>query len=304
MPPLGDHLRLFADDTRLRILHLLASEPLTVAELQTVLDLSQSSISGHLAKLKTASLILDLAEGSARRYRLREDAPARLRAAWDAVRALSHDDPAQAADRERLDSVRAQRAGSWVDRVAGELHRAYAPGRTWDALCHGLIRFARFGRCVDVGAGDGALLELLAPQADSVLCVDPNERMVEAGLQRAKTLKLANVSWKLARGEQLPLPDGSQDSVLFLQSLQYIEDPAAALAEATRVLAPGGQLLVLTLAKHGYAEADAFGHRHHGFTPEQLRRWTGRLAQHRHDILPPEAKAPRFQAVVLTCRKP
>jgi ArsR family transcriptional regulator len=303
MPPLGDHLRLFADDTRLRILHLLAGEPLTVAELQAVLELSQSSISGHLAKLKTAGLIHDLAEGSARRYRLREDAAPRLRAAWEAVRALSHEDPPHIADRGRLEDVRAQRDGSWVDRVAGDLHRAYAPGRTWDSLCHGLIRFARFGRCVDVGAGDGALLELVAPQAEQVLCIDPNQRMVDAGVQRAKALKLGNVTWKLARGEELPLEDASQDSVLFLQSLQYVEEPGRALAEAARVLAPGGQLLVLTLVRHESAEAEAFGHRHRGFSAEQLRRWTPRLTDHRHDTLPPESKAPRFQTLVLTAAK-
>lgn len=304
MHPLGDHLRLFADDTRLRILHLLANEALTVAELQTVLELSQSSISGHLAKLKTAGLIHDLAEGSARRYRLRDDAPARLRQAWDAVRGLSVDDPPHLTDRERLDTVRAQRHTSWVDRVAGDLHRSYAPGRTWESLCHGLTRFSRFGRCVDVGAGDGALLELVAPQAEQVICVDPNQRMVDAGMQRAKALKLANVTWKLARGEDLPLADASQDSVLFLQSLQYIDDPSKALVEAVRVLAPGGLLLVLTLAKHDFSEAEAFGHRHRGYSSDHLRKWTATLIDHRHDTLPPEGKAPRFQTLVFTARKP
>lgn len=304
MAPLSDHLRLFADDTRLRLLHLLASESLTVAELQSVLELSQSSVSGHLAKLKTAGLIHDLPEGSARRYRLRDDAPSGLRSAWEAVRDLSRDAPSHTSDRQRLEAVRAQRHGSWVDRVAGDLHRAYAPGRTWDSLCHGLTRFARFGRCVDIGAGDGALLELIAPQAEQVICIDPNQRMVEAGMQRAKALKLGNVAWKLARGEELPLADASQDSVLFLHSLQYVSDPGRALSEATRVLAPGGLLLTLTLVKHDFAEAEAFGHRHRGFTSEQLRRWTAKLGEHRHDSLPPESKSPRFQTLVFTARKP
>lgn len=303
MALLGDHLRLFADDTRLRLLHLLAAEPLTVAELQEVLELSQSSISGHLAKLKTAALIHDLAEGSARRYRLREDAPERLRAAWDAVRELSLDDPQHTADRARLEAVRAERVTSWVERVAGELHRAYAPGRTWESLAHGLVQFARFGRTLDVGAGDGALLELIAPRAEHVICIDPSQRMVDAGVQRAKALRLANVGWQLARGEQLPLPDESQDSVLFLQSLQYVEEPARALAEATRVLAPDGRLLVLTLRRHDFVEAEAFGHRHRGFAVDQLKRWTPALSDHRGYDLPAEPKAPRFQSLVFTaCR--
>lgn len=304
MAQLGDHLRLFADDTRLRILHLLATEPLTVAELQDVLELSQSSISGHLAKLKTAGLIHDLAEGSARRYRLREDAPERLRAAWSAVHGLSADDAQHAADRDRLRDLRARVSGSWVDRVAGDLHRAYAPGRTWESLCQGLLCFARFGRAVDIGAGDGALLELVAPRAEKLVCIDPNARMVEAGVARAKAQRLAHVEWKRAAGEALPLADASQDSVLFLQSLQYVDEPAKALAEAARVLAPGGRLLVLTLCRHDFAdEAQAFGHRHLGFAAEQLKRWTPALTEHRGDELPPEAKPPRFQTLVFTARR-
>src|SRR5688572_13930556 len=155
--PIGDHLRLLADETRLRVLHLLAEEPLTVAELQDVLELGQSSISGHLAKLKQAGLTHDVPEGSARRYRLRDDLDGVLKAAWIAVRSLSESEPQFAADRKRLASLRERRGSSWVERVAGSLHREYAPGRTWESLCHGLVRLADFGRCVDVGAGDGAM---------------------------------------------------------------------------------------------------------------------------------------------------
>jgi ubiquinone/menaquinone biosynthesis C-methylase UbiE len=220
------------------------------------------------------------------------------------VRGLSAEDAQHASDRARLEVVRAERATSWVERVAGDLHRAYAPGRTWESLAHGLVQFARFGRALDVGAGDGALLELVAPRAEHVLCIDPSQRMVDAGVQRAKTLKLANVSWRLARGEDLPLADESQDSVLFLQSLQYVEEPARALAEAARVLAPGGRLLVLTLHRHDFAEAEAFGHRHRGFALDQLKRWTSALAEHRGYDLPAEAKAPRFASLVFTAAKP
>ncbi len=99
------------------------------------------------------------------------------------------------------------------------------------------------------------------------------------------------------------MDDASCDSVLFLQSLQYVEQPAQALGEAVRVLAPGGTLLVLTLARHDFAEADAFGHRHRGFTPDGLRRWTVGLEAHHGYELPAEAKAPRFQSLVFTASK-
>jgi DNA-binding transcriptional ArsR family regulator len=299
----GDVLRLLGDETRLRVLHLLAQEPLTVAELQEVLDLGQSSISGHLAKLKQAGLIHDLPEGSARRYRLREDLDAALRRTWTAVREVSEAEPQFADDRQRLERALAHRSQSWIERVAGSLHREYAPGRTWESLCHGLLRFARLGRCVDVGAGDGALVGLLAPQADSLTCVDPSPAMVAAGNERVKSLGLANVRYCEAEGERLPLPDASCDSVLFLQSLQYVRDPALALSEAARVLAPQGTLLITTLAAHGFAEAERYGHRHRGFTAAQLRGWTSALGGHQLVELPPEARPPRFQTVILTAGK-
>ncbi len=303
MADLGEQLRLLADDTRLRILHLLETEPLTVAELQEVLELGQSSISGHLARLKTAGLIHDVAEGSARRYRPRADLAGDLQATWGAVRGLSQDDPRRAADRERARDVLARRGSDWVDRVAGSLHREYAPGRTWDSLCHGLLHFARFGRCVDVGAGDGSLAELLAPRAERLDCIDPSEAMARAGEARSATLGHRHVHWHRARAEALPLADGSADSVLFLQSLQYIDQPGKALAEAVRVLAPGGHLLVLTLARHANAEAERYGHRHQGFTAAELTRWCRGLVEIHIDPLPPELRPPRFQTLSLTARK-
>ncbi len=301
--PIGDHLRLLADETRLRVLRLLAEEPLTVAELQDVLELGQSSISGHLAKLKQAGLTHDVPEGSARRYRLREDLEGTLKAAWIAVRALSEHEPQFAADCTRLEALRERRGSSWVERVAGSLHREYAPGRTWESLCHGLVRLASFGRCVDVGAGDGAMAELIAPQSTTLTCVDPSPAMLTAGRERVTALQLHGVEFVEGTGEQLPLADGSADSVLFLQSLQYTTEPGQSLTEAARVLAPGGRLLIVTLAKHDFAEAEAFGHRHRGFTGEQLKRWTKTLIDHQLDLLPPEPRTPHFQTIILTARK-
>lgn len=304
MPGAGDHLRLLADETRLRILHLLVEEPLTVAELQEVLDLGQSSISGHLARLKSAGLIHDVAEGSARRYRLRADLEPALGAAWEAVRKLTADDAGRGEDRERLHRHLAARGTGWVDRVAGSLHREYAPGRTWESVCHGLLAFADFGRCVDVGAGDGALVELIAPRARDLVLVDPSPAMIAAAQERIATLGCAHVRTCEAGGERLPLADASADSVLFLQSLQYMGDPAAALREAVRVLAPGGRLLVLTLLAHDHAEAERYGHRHRGFAADELKRWCRGLADLRAETLPPEPRPPRFRTLVLTAQKP
>lgn len=300
----GEVLRLLGDETRLRVLHLLAHEPLTVAELQEVLDLGQSSISGHLAKLKHGGLLHDVAEGSSRRYRLREDLAPPLAQTWQAVRAVSQDESPFSDDRRRLEHVRRGRAASWVERVAGNLHRSYAPGRTWESLLHALLPCVRLGRCVDVGAGDGALLDLLAPHATSLTCIDPSPAMVAAGEEKAARLHLDHVRYCAAPGEALPLPSAESDTVLFLQSLQYIPQPEQAIAEAVRVLAPAGLLVIATLAHHDHAEADRYGHCHRGFAEGQLKRWTAPLTDHQLVLLPPEARPPRFQTLVLSARKP
>ena len=83
-------------------------------------------------------------------------------------------------------------------------HREYAPGRTWDSLCHGLLHFADFGRCVDVGAGDGAMVELIAPRSSALICVDPSPAMVAAGRSRVQALHISGVEYLQAPGEELP----------------------------------------------------------------------------------------------------
>lgn len=305
MPACAGSLRLLADETRLRLLHLLEREPLTVAELTDVLHLGQSSISGHLAKLKQAGLVHDVAEGSAHRYRLRDDSPTEIRAAWAAARQLSAGDPAIAADLTALEQHRAASGRDWVSRVAGLLHREYAPGRTWDSLAHAFAAAGRFGRCCDIGAGDGALAGLLASSSSELTCVDPSAAMIAAGRARCIESGLGNVRWLEASGESLPLADACQDTVLLLQSLQYVESPAEVLRECGRILAPGGRLLVLTLAEHDHDEAARYGHRHRGFRDAELRSWVKPwCAKPRIIRLPPESRAPRFQAIVMTADKP
>jgi DNA-binding transcriptional ArsR family regulator/2-polyprenyl-3-methyl-5-hydroxy-6-metoxy-1,4-benzoquinol methylase len=306
MDALGEHLRLLSDETRLRILHLVDTEPLTVAELQEILDLGQSSISGHLSKMKRAGLVHDVAEGSSRRYRLREDLPAGLRAAWTAVRALVAEGAQAAADLARMQAMRNGGGESWADRIAGSLHRSYAPGRTWESLCHGLVSFGRFGRCIDIGSGDGAMLGLLSPRCTSLTCIDPNAAMIAAATDRATSLGLTShrVRFLQSRAEDIDLPDGCADSVLFLQSLQYIQRPGIALGEAVRLLAPGGRLLVVTLAPHDFPESERYGHLHRGFSGTTLTRWCHGMRRIHVEALAPEARPPRFQTLILSAVAP
>lgn len=304
MPKLCDTLRLLSDDKRLRILHLLSQEPLTVAELQELLGLSQSSVSSHLGKLKRAGFLHDVAEGSAHRYRLREDLQEDQGRCWQALADMSRSSPEIAADQQRLQELRSRRGRSWVEQVAGQLHREYAPGRTWEALGHSFLAALDLGDCVDVGAGDGTMIELLLGSCRSLTCVDPSPAMVAAAQQRIQGQSWQQrVRYCQAPAEALPLDDASYDTVLFLQSLQYMQDPQRALQEAQRILRPRGLLICLSLATHQHAECERYGHRHRGFSCQQLRAWTAACVQHRCLTLAAESRPPRFTPILLTVRK-
>jgi ArsR family transcriptional regulator len=229
---------------------------------------------------------------------LLSDLPESQQRTWRLVAQLTANDPVYSADRSRRAEIRRLSGLTWIDRVAGALHREYVPGRSAEALLHSLIGFCRLGRTIDIGAGDGSLALLLAQATDDLLLLEPNEAMRCAGTQRLSALPQAR--YLAAQAEAIPLPDASRDSALMIQSLQYMQDPEKALAEAQRVLVPGGRLLVLTLAKHEADEAHRFGHRHLGFSAEDLQTWTPQLCQQSVVLLQPESRPPRFIPLVFT----
>lgn len=300
----GERLRLLADETRIRILHLLAQEPLTVAELQELLHLGQSSVSGHLSKLKQAQLIHAVSEGASHRYRLRDDIPNELMNCWDSVQQLSEQDPEIQKDQENLNNFRKHRGANWADAVAGSLEHHYSPGRNWQSLCHSLLGFADFGICADIGAGDGSLLEILAPACQEMHCIDASQAMADACAETIQRLKLNHVHVHVSSAESLPLADASCNSAIMLQSLHYIPDPAQAINEAYRILQPGGKLLIATLSAHNYAEAERYGHRHFGFSSKQIKSWLKSWSEIRLHKLSPEDKPPHFQSLIISAQKP
>ena len=185
---------------------------------------------------------------------------------------LPDDDPVLAADRRRAARVLAERA-----RVASEaFHRQ---GAHWDEMralglpaadvetaLLSLLPHAGIGRVLDVGTGTGRMLEVLAPRVDAGLGVDASRAMLALARARLARPGLGHCAVRQADMYRLPLPDRAYDLVLLHMVLHHAEDPAAALAEAARVLAPGGRLVVVDLAAHGRADLAAkLAHRWPGF---------------------------------------
>ncbi len=296
-------LNLFGDATRLRLLALLADEELSVAELVKVTGLSQSRVSTHLGRLFKAGLLRDRKVGSSTFYRVHPAMPAAAAELWATLRPTL-DDPALREDASRRDAlIQARDEGSWPASIAGEMERHYSPGRTWQAMVHGVAALLDLGDVLDVGCGDGWSASLLAPRSRSYVGVDRSERVIEAADRRAGSVSCQSGEaprFRQADMEQLPFAEGAFDTVLLFHVLPHAEEPARAIAEAARVLRPGGRLAITTVAAHDHPDRTAaFGHRHPGFAPAALEQLLAGAALEplQCAITSRERKKPHFEVV-------
>lgn len=261
-------LRAAAEPTRLRLLALAARGAFCVMDFTEILGQSQPRLSRHLKLLCDAGLLARVREGANVWFGLPPDAGL-IR---DVLARLPEDDPVLAADRRGAARVLAERA-----RVASESFRR--KGADWDemraldlpaadveAAVLRLLSGPRLGRMLDIGTGTGRMLELLAPRISAGLGVDASRGMLALARARLAKAALAHCAVRQADMYRLPL-SGGYDVVLLQMVLHYAEDPDAALAEAARVLAPGGWLVVVDLAEHGRDDlTDRLAHRWPGFT--------------------------------------
>lgn len=300
-------LKVFADATRVRLLALLESEELTVAELSAITQLAQPRVSTHLAKLKEAGLVRDRRAGVSAYYRFDDAAvDSALRTLWQSIRAGS-DDPLLRQDAERVPAVLAMRAAdqNWADSVAGDMERHYSPGRTWEALARTALPLLWPGDVLDIASGDGVLAELLSPHADRYVCIDSSQRVVAAASERLR--RFDNVEVREGDMHALPFPDASFDLVVLMHALTYAARPAQAVAEAARVLRPGGRLLLSSLARHEHRSVvQSYGHVNLGFTQKELRKFAQKagLTIANCETVTRERRPPHFEVISLTGVKP
>ncbi|MDR1009665.1 MAG: metalloregulator ArsR/SmtB family transcription factor [Opitutaceae bacterium] len=274
MPAIWDILKVISDPTRVRLLALLMREELAVAELQDILGMAQPRISSQLAILRQAGLVEDRREGKKSFYSYIAHAHAHAHTHTH-TRAAGQTDPAQAAliraaceaaakspalaeDRENLDRVllrRRQQSEAYFNLIAGKLGKNHCPGRSWEAIGHLALRLTPAITIADLGAGEGLISQLLARRAERVWCIDNSPRMVEVGAALARRNNLANLAYKLGDIEDVPLPGASVDLAILSQALHHARHPQKAVAEAHRILRPGGRLLVLDLKAHTFEKA-------------------------------------------------
>ena len=301
----SERLHLFADKTRLRLLCLLQAQELTVAELTSVLQLSQSRVSTHLGKLRDAGMLRDRRVATSTYYRARDGAPEGHGRLWSLLRA-ELDDAVLRSDAERADAVLRAREGGrpWPDAIAGEMERHYSPGRTWEATARAFTQLIRLGDVLDLGSGDGTIAQLLAPCARSLVCLDRSPRVVEAA--RRRLAHADNVRCLTADMHTLPFAAQAFDQVLLYNALTYAQRPQQVVREVCRVLRDGGQLNLVTLDAHSHLDVtSAYGHQQPGFAPLTLRSMLleAGLRVDRCEVTSRERRAPYFQVVTATAHK-
>jgi ArsR family transcriptional regulator len=278
--PVADLFQALADPSRLRIIALLRSMELSVGELAQVLCQSQPRVSRHVKILADSGLIDRHKEGSwvflALTAGQRTAALVELFDQWldDDSRALLDGDAV------RLAAVRADRAEAAARYFAAHaeawdsIRSLHVPESAVEQAISRAMSDRPLGTLVDIGTGTGRMIELLGPSASQALGVDRSSEMLRLARVKLDKAGVADASLRQADMYALPLAEGSADSIIIHQVLHYAQAPAAAIAEAARVLRPGGRLLVVDFAAHDREDLrSSDAHLRLGFSDEAIAGW-------------------------------
>jgi ubiquinone/menaquinone biosynthesis C-methylase UbiE len=274
-------LRAAGDPTRLRLLLLLRQAELTVSELIEIVGQSQPRVSRHLKLLGEAGLVERFKEGS---WVFCRAADRGIGAELGAVIAALADPQLQEADKARLEHVRKGRAAAaaaYFKSNATEWERIralHAPEKDVEAAIARHLTARPIESFLDAGTGTGRMLELIAPHAGRAIGIDVSPDMLAIARDRLLRANISNAQVRLGDTYRLPFANGAAgsgfDVVLFHQVLHYLDDPQHAVAEAARVMAPGGKLLIADFAPHREEFLrDEYAHRRLGFSDREVEGW-------------------------------
>lgn len=276
---LVDVLKAAGEPTRMRLLALLAAGDLTVTDLTEILGQSQPRISRHLKLLAEVSLIDRYQEGAWAYFRLKGEG-AGVALVRGLLSSADADDAVLTRDGERLAALklaRSEKAQAYFSRNAAEwdeLRRLHVAEADVEATLKTMVGPEPVGGLLDLGTGTGRILQLFEGIYQRGVGVDASRDMLavaRANLDRAGITKAS-----IRHGDIFNLPlDGRQfDLVTVHQVLHFLQQPEAAIAEAARMLAPGGRLVIIDLAPHALEYLrDEHAHVRLGFSRQTMADW-------------------------------
>ena len=244
-----------ADETRLRLAHILFQYELSVNELAHIMDIGQSRVSRHLKILTEASLLRSRRDGLWVFYSV---PPAGT--GLEFLKAIMPFFPANA--QMENDLKLAAQILEERSRKARQFFNAIA--EDWDNLNHEVLQDFDLPACVvqavpprcnvavDLGCGTGEVLKSLQGLAKTLVGVDGSARMLDLCRSRIGAAELANgdVSLRIGELSHLPLADGEADFACINLVLHHLARPLDIFSEIQRIMAPGGTLFVADFLAH------------------------------------------------------
>lgn len=271
-------LKAVAEPTRLRLIALCARSDLTVTELTQILGQSQPRISRHLKLLSDSNILERFREGAWVFHRLTHSGPMG-EVARNMVALLPEDDEQLSRDQESLERVkvnRAEAAAAYFSRIAPQWDKIrslhVAEREVENAI--GRMLPEGVGDLLDIGTGTGRMLEIFGPRVGRAEGIDLSREMLAVARANLERAHLPNCTVRKADMYQLPFQANAFDAVTIHQVLHYADSPSRVIAEASRVLRPGGHLLVSDFAPHDLERLrDEHAHRRLGFSDDEVAAW-------------------------------
>lgn len=310
--PLLDWLRAAGEPNRLRVLALLRQRDLSVGELVRIMDQSQPRMSHHLKSLTGAGLVERLPEGSFVFYRAASRAPARK--FLDSMFQLIDADAAPfGQDKQRLQdvsNVRAESAEKFFSAVAetwDTIRALHYPNRAIEEALLEIAGLGPFRHVIDFGTGTGRMLAVFAPYSQIAEGIDVSHQMLTVARANLEREGLSNA--RVRQGDVLatPFPSECADLVIIHQVLHFMDAPGEVILEASRLLEPGGRLLVVDFAPHEleFLRSD-HGHHRLGIRQDAMQSWTneaGLTLSPVRSFAPPDRETPGLTVNIWAAEK-
>ncbi|CCO23815.1 ArsR/SmtB family transcription factor [Maridesulfovibrio hydrothermalis] len=260
-----------SDEIRVRLLAMLRDNELNVGEVVQVLGMSQPRVSRHLKILHESGLLESRREGLWNFYRLAQSGNGYKFA--EAIGWLIEDDAEISADKRKVAEVLAERnmeTRKFFDEIAEDWEHLQREVFGDFNLNSELLKV--MDKCsvgVDLGCGNGSLIEDMLTKCTSVIGVDSSHKMLELASNRIASHP--DVSLRIGELTHLPLRDWEADFAVISMVLHHLPSPEKAVSEAARTLSSGGKLVIADFLMHSNEKMRSqYGDRRLGFTEEEL----------------------------------